>query len=318
MLGGPGWHTDRHRVQSNPKAYEKWLVEAAHEVVEHFDGLPDFDEGVRYLKKAWSPAPDGDEIVAILRTASKLDTAGTTTLGREGADFIEKLGGRFAQREDQEEELFEAVEEKPKRMTAKRKYESWIDEAAQDAYEWFGRGDHAITGDRLEEYLTSVWKPKPRKNEMRAIADRMGELVRLRLKSIAGPREKQMFEPGGLYGPEAIEPWGKKLFPRGKAAKKAQAKKAKAAKAKNPSKGKYYVKTKSSSTEGLQGWKRGPYSLTVAKEYARIGSQEGRDRFVLRGESGPTVRRYSHGARAWPRMPSQLKGLLHKERPVEL
>jgi hypothetical protein len=313
MLGGPGWRSGRgHMMQRvNPEEYEQWLVGAARELVDYFNGVPDFDDAIRYLRTTWDPVPDADEIAAIVRTASHLESAGTTTLGRRGAEFVEALGGRFAQESEsvapERETFFEA---KPKRMSAKAKYEAWINEAAQDAYQWFGRGDHAITGDRLAEYLTSVWKPKPRKSEMRAIADRIGELVRLRIKSIAGPQEQYMFEPGGLYGPETIVPWGKKLFPRGKA-KVQRAKK-------NPSSPKYYVKARGSKEEGLQGWVRGPYELTVAKEYARIGSQEGRDRSVLRGHGGPIVRRYSHGKRTWPTTSSQLKGLLHKEHPREL
>jgi hypothetical protein len=67
----------------------------------------------------------------------------------------------------------------------------------------------------------------------------------------------------------------------------------------NPGK-KYYVKTKAATERGrrLPGWIRGPYSLKSAKDYARIGSQFGRDRLVIRGRGGPAVRRYSDGKRA--------------------
>jgi len=61
----------------------------------------------------------------------------------------------------------------------------------------------------------------------------------------------------------------------------------------------YYVKT--SRVKGLSGWVRGPYTLKSAQDYARIGSQFGRDRSVLRGKGGPVVRKYSGGKRAWPK-----------------
>jgi hypothetical protein len=66
----------------------------------------------------------------------------------------------------------------------------------------------------------------------------------------------------------------------------------------NP-RGQYYVKTRGVRERGrwIKGWTRGPYTLSSAKDYARIGSQFGRTRTVHFGKSGPMVRRYSGGKR---------------------
>jgi len=78
------------------------------------------------------------------------------------------------------------------------------------------------------------------------------------------------------------------------------------------------VKVGASRKEGLPGWVRGPYSLSSAKSYARIGSQTGRDRRVLRGKGGPVIRLYSGGKRKWPVRESQLERLLPTEIPRRL
>lgn len=80
----------------------------------------------------------------------------------------------------------------------------------------------------------------------------------------------------------------------------------------------YYVSVKASRAEGLPGWVRGPYSLASAKDYARIGSQTGRDRRVTRGKGGPIIRRYSGGKRAWPVTETQAKKLKPHESPRRL
>lgn len=81
----------------------------------------------------------------------------------------------------------------------------------------------------------------------------------------------------------------------------------------NPSKKSYYVKIKG------EGITYGPYSLRSAKDFARIGSQTGNDRYVLRGgPSGSKVRQYSGGERVWPVYEAQLRGLLSSEHPKRL
>ena len=57
------------------------------------------------------------------------------------------------------------------------------------------------------------------------------------------------------------------------------------------------------------------YSLSGAKNFARIGSQQqrdgvwGGDRVVTRGVRGPIIRVYHHGLRLWPLYRSQLSSL---------
>jgi hypothetical protein len=81
----------------------------------------------------------------------------------------------------------------------------------------------------------------------------------------------------------------------------------------NPPRKSYYVKIK-----GV-GATYGPYTLKSAKSFARIGSQTGNDRYVLRGgPSGSKVRQYSGGERVWPIYESQLRGLLSSEHPKRL
>lgn len=83
--------------------------------------------------------------------------------------------------------------------------------------------------------------------------------------------------------------------------------------ARNASRKTYYVKIKG------EGVTYGPYSLKSAKDFARIGSQTGKDRYVLRGSpSGSKIRNYSGGQRVWPIHESQLRGLLSSERPKRL
>jgi hypothetical protein len=63
----------------------------------------------------------------------------------------------------------------------------------------------------------------------------------------------------------------------------------------------------------------GPYTLKSAKDFARIGSQFGKTRYVRRGSgTGPRVRTYTDGERRWPVRESHLGGLLSSERPRRL
>lgn len=88
----------------------------------------------------------------------------------------------------------------------------------------------------------------------------------------------------------------------------------------NPASKRYYVKTRTVREDGrtIKGWTRGPYTLSSAKDYARIGSQFGRPRTVHRGRGGPRIRRYSGGKRAWPVMQTQLRSLRPAEKPRRL
>jgi hypothetical protein len=68
------------------------------------------------------------------------------------------------------------------------------------------------------------------------------------------------------------------------------------------------------------------YTLSGAKNFARIGSQKrkdgtwGEDRAVTRGVRGPVIRVYSHGERLWPLYASQVNALQGKGslRPGEM
>ena len=51
------------------------------------------------------------------------------------------------------------------------------------------------------------------------------------------------------------------------------------------------------------------YTLSGAKNFARIGSQQANDRAVTRGVRGPLVRVYRKGERMWPWYASQVNGL---------
>lgn len=62
----------------------------------------------------------------------------------------------------------------------------------------------------------------------------------------------------------------------------------------------------------------GPYTFTVAKQFARIGSQHGVSRrLITRGarRTDPKVRIYEAGVRTWPVKGSQLGDLLPEEKP---
>jgi hypothetical protein len=83
--------------------------------------------------------------------------------------------------------------------------------------------------------------------------------------------------------------------------------------ARNPRGKGYYVRIKGERAV------YGPYTLKSAKDFARIGSQFGKTRYVKRGSgSGQRVRTYSDGERTWPVRESQLGGLLSSERPRRL
>ncbi len=63
----------------------------------------------------------------------------------------------------------------------------------------------------------------------------------------------------------------------------------------------------------------GGYSLRSAQDFARIGSQTGGARKVLRGSAhGPVVRKYEDGKRVWPKTVAQAKSLRPAERPSKL
>jgi len=63
----------------------------------------------------------------------------------------------------------------------------------------------------------------------------------------------------------------------------------------------------------------GGYSLRSAQDFARIGSQTGAARKVLRGSShGPVVRKYEDGKRVWPVTITQARSLRPAERPSKL
>lgn len=60
------------------------------------------------------------------------------------------------------------------------------------------------------------------------------------------------------------------------------------------------------------------YSLRSAQNFARIGSQTGAARKVLRGSAhGPVVRKYEDGERAWPVTETQARALKPFEKPSE-
>jgi len=61
------------------------------------------------------------------------------------------------------------------------------------------------------------------------------------------------------------------------------------------------------------------YSLRSAQDFARIGSQSGAPRKVLRGSPhGTVVRKYVDGKRAWPKTIEQARSLRPVERPSKL
>jgi hypothetical protein len=63
----------------------------------------------------------------------------------------------------------------------------------------------------------------------------------------------------------------------------------------------------------------GGYSLKTAQDFARIGSQTGAPRKVLRGSSnGIVVRKYVDGKRVWPKTQAQASSLRPAERPSKL
>jgi hypothetical protein len=63
----------------------------------------------------------------------------------------------------------------------------------------------------------------------------------------------------------------------------------------------------------------GGYSLRSAQDFARIGSQTGGARKVLRGSAhGPVVRKYEDGKRVWPVTMAQARSLRPAERPSKL
>jgi hypothetical protein len=62
----------------------------------------------------------------------------------------------------------------------------------------------------------------------------------------------------------------------------------------------------------------GPFALTRAKDFARIGSQFGGDRVVTREFRGPVVRVYSAGSRLWPVTLDQCSGFSRAELPRAL
>jgi len=67
--------------------------------------------------------------------------------------------------------------------------------------------------------------------------------------------------------------------------------------------------------EGSKYFPRG-YSLRKAQDFARIGSQTGKPRKVLRGGArGKLIRIYREGRRAWPVTATQSKALKPAERP---
>lgn len=67
--------------------------------------------------------------------------------------------------------------------------------------------------------------------------------------------------------------------------------------------------------EGSEYFPRG-YPLRKAQDFARIGSQTGKPRKVLRGgPQGRQVRTYRKGRRAWPVTAAQAKTLTPAERP---
>lgn len=67
--------------------------------------------------------------------------------------------------------------------------------------------------------------------------------------------------------------------------------------------------------EGSKYFPRG-YPLRKAQDFARIGSQTGKPRKVLRGgPQGKHVRTYREGRRAWPITAAQAKTLKPAERP---
>ncbi len=59
----------------------------------------------------------------------------------------------------------------------------------------------------------------------------------------------------------------------------------------------------------------GPYSLSQARDFARIGSQFGEPRQVTRGTGGQRVRTYKGGKRTWPTVKKQLAGFQDSEIP---
>ena len=63
----------------------------------------------------------------------------------------------------------------------------------------------------------------------------------------------------------------------------------------------------------------GGYSLRSAQDFARIGSQTGAPRKVLRGSpNGVVVRKYVDGKRVWPKTQAQASSLRPAERPSKL
>lgn len=58
-------------------------------------------------------------------------------------------------------------------------------------------------------------------------------------------------------------------------------------------------------------------SLDRAKSFARIGSQKGAPREVVRGKDGVVVRVYDGGIRVFPVSEKGLEGLSEKETPTE-
>lgn len=63
----------------------------------------------------------------------------------------------------------------------------------------------------------------------------------------------------------------------------------------------------------------GGYSLRSAQDFARIGSQTGAPRKVLRGSpNGTVVRKYVDGKRVWPKTQAQASSLRPAERPSKL
>jgi hypothetical protein len=83
----------------------------------------------------------------------------------------------------------------------------------------------------------------------------------------------------------------------------------------NPARRGYYVKFVG------EPMTYGPHPLKGAKDFARIGSQTGRDRLVYRGDprkGGKRIRRYSGGERVWPTTRAQVSGLLPREVPRKL
>lgn len=101
--------------------------------------------------------------------------------------------------------------------------------------------------------------------------------------------------------------------------KKAKGKKYKRA---GSSRGGYFVRVSGSR----ESWPKpdseyypGGYPLKKAQDFARIGSQTGSPRKVLRGgPGGKVVRKYANGKRVWPTTEAQARSLRPAERPSRL